>query len=241
MLTAESINKKFNKHHVLDGVSLQAQSGEIIGIAGINGSGKSTLLSVLTGLIKPDGGQVSIEGESLSPKALKQWLGYVPQENSLFDTISAWDNIKLWAAAYKTDWKNALPFLFPESEGITEDEEKRFLYKKTALLSGGMKKRLSIAVSLMHNPKYLIMDEPTAGLDIGFRYTLSETIKQLRAREKCVIFTSHQTEELLLCDRIYILRGGLFVYAGSPQIISNGTEDLYALISGKTPHGTKVC
>jgi ABC-2 type transport system ATP-binding protein len=153
----------------------------------------------------------------------------VPQENSLFDNLSALDNIKLWASAYKADWRNALPFLRLESEA----EQQAFLRKKAGKLSGGMKKRLSIAISLMHDPKYLFMDEPTAGLDIGFRWHLGETVKQLRARGKCVLLTSHHTDELLLCDRIYVLRNGAFVYEGSPQILEeNGTEALYTLITG---------
>jgi ABC-2 type transport system ATP-binding protein len=241
MLFAESIVKKYAGQAVLNGVGLQAEGGEIIGIAGENGSGKSTLLSVITGILKPDGGQVSIEGAPLSPPTLRKYVGYVPQENSLFDNLSAADNLRLWASAYGVDWRNALPFLFPEGEGITEAGERAFLRKKAGKLSGGMKKRLSISLSLLNNPKYLIMDEPTTGLDAVFRWTLTNLLKQLRSRGQCVIFTSHHTEELLLCDRIYILRGGLFAYCGGPGVLREGGDALYAIISGRRQLEAALC
>lgn len=244
MLVAEAIHKKY-KQPVLNGVSLSVNGGEIVGIAGENGSGKSTLLSVLTSVVRPDTGRVMVEGEDIfkNPRALKRWVGYVPQENSLFDNLTARDNLKLWASAYDTDWKNALPFLFPESEAKTEAAQRAFLKKKAGQLSGGMKKRLSIALSIMHGPRYLIMDEPSAGLDIGFKWALSETMRTLKTRGCCVLFTSHQPDELLLCDRIYVLRGGLFVYSGDPNDLNEEddfTGALHHLIAGQRPKPVRV-
>jgi ABC-2 type transport system ATP-binding protein len=239
MLKAEAIHMQYGRQPILNGVSLCASGGEVIGIAGLNGSGKSTLLSVLTGITRPGSGRVELEAQPLTPASLRKWVGYVPQENSLFENLSALDNIKLWASAYAADWRNALPFLFPEAE--TGTDERAFLKKKVRTLSGGMKKRLSIAVSLMHNPKYLVMDEPTAGLDIGFRWNVGETVKQLRSHGRCVIFTSHQADELLLCDRIYVLREGAFVYVGSPEAIRDGTDALHSLIAGRQPRETVLC
>jgi ABC-type multidrug transport system ATPase subunit len=102
-----------------------------------------------------------------------------------------------------------------------------------------MKRRLSIAMSLTHNPRYVVMDEPTAGLDIGFSRNLAEMMKVMKARGQCVIFTSHHADELLLCDRLYVLRGGAFVYVGSPKGIlvgadaSEGADALYRVMSGR--------
>ncbi|MDR1665415.1 MAG: ABC transporter ATP-binding protein [Clostridiales bacterium] len=234
MLKAENISKKY-KHEVLNGVSFSAKGGEIVGIAGENGSGKSTLLSVMTGAARPEAGRVLVEGEDIAknPRALRKWVGYVPQEDSLFGNLSARDNLKLWAAAYGADWKNALPYLFPEPNGETEI----FLRKKADALSGGMRKRLSIALSLTHSPRYLIMDEPTAGLDIGFKWELMKTVREMSARGHCVIFTSHQPDELLQCDRLYVLRGGAFVYAGDPKALCGGEpgfgEALFTLIKAR--------
>ncbi len=241
MLNAENISKKYKRHTVLNGVAFEAREGEIIGIAGENGCGKSTLLNILTGVTKAESGTVTLEGADIlkEPKRLRELLGYVPQDNSLFDHLSAGDNLRLWASAYKSDWKTALPFLFPEGEGRTDKEERAFLRKKPPQMSGGMRKRLSIALSLTHNPRYIIMDEPTAGLDIGFSRNLALTMKLMRSRGQCVIFTSHNTDELLLCDRLYVLRGGSFAYSGSPGEIldehdaAGNADKLYKVMTGR--------
>jgi ABC-2 type transport system ATP-binding protein len=245
MLSASNISKRYKRQTVLDGVAFEARSGEIIGVAGENGCGKSTLLNILTGVAQSDSGSVTLEGVDITkePKTLRALLGYVPQENALFDQLNAGDNLRLWASAYGADWKAALPFLFPEGEGFTEKDEVAFLRKKPPQLSGGMRKRLSIALSLVHNPRYVIMDEPTAGLDIGFSRKLAETMKLMRSRGQCVVFTSHHTDELLLCDRLYVLRGGKFAYEGSPaELIKGGdtgesADRLYHVMAGRRDMG----
>jgi ABC-2 type transport system ATP-binding protein len=219
MLTADGIVKKY-KQTVLNGVSLSINPGEIVGIAGENGSGKSTLLSVLTAVMKPELGQVTVEGCDIfrNPKALRKWVGFVPQENALFNDLTARDNLKLWASAYGSDWKSAFDFLFPAE--MPDAERKAFLKKKAYALSGGMKKRLSIALALTHGPRYLIMDEPSAGLDIVFKWTLMELMQAIRSEGNSVLFTSHQPDELKWCDRIYILRKGVFIYEGEPGVLA---------------------
>lgn len=234
MLVAEQIFKQYKKP-VLNGVSLTVSAGEIIGIAGENGSGKSTLLSVLTGILRPDSGRVTVEGEDIfqNPRALRRWIGYVPQDNSLFDNLTAMDNIKFWASAYGAPWQKAFAFLFPNESAETQ---KQFLKTKASKLSGGMKKRLSIALSMLHDPAYLLMDEPTAALDIGFKWLFNETLSLLKERGQTVIFTSHQPDELLHCDRLYVLRDGVFAFEGEPQALGGDadfTQTLYGLIKGR--------
>ncbi|MCL2400689.1 MAG: ABC transporter ATP-binding protein [Defluviitaleaceae bacterium] len=211
MLVAENIHKKY-LHHVLKGVSFKAHKEEIIGIAGENGSGKSTLLSALSGNLIPDDGNVTIEGK----------VGYVPQESALFNNLSVKDNLKFWAAAYKQPWKDVLPIV----SGILPDDSD-FFKKRVLHLSGGMKKRLSIALACLNSPEYLIMDEPTAALDIGFKGVLAQLMQKIRNEGKGVIFSSHQPDELLWCDRIYILRDGIFVYEGDPNKLGNLADALY--------------
>lgn len=231
ILLAEKIEKKY-KAPVLCGVTVSAGAGEIIGLAGENGSGKSTLLSVMAQTAKPDGGRVIICGENAekNPGLLKRCVGYVPQENTLFEHLTVKENLKLWAAVYKTDWQNALPFLFPED---SDEKKESLLKKKAADLSGGTKKRLSIALALMHDPKLLLMDEPSASLDIGFKARLAELISGMKSRGRTVVFASHHPDELLLCDRIYVLKNGAFIYEGPPSGLGSGegfTSALYALI-----------
>jgi len=206
MLIAKNIQKSYLAP-VLQNVSLQINAGEIIGLAGQNGSGKSTLLAILAGITKQDAGEVNIEGE----------IGLVPQEAALFDNLSVKDNLRFWAKAYKQDWKNALPILTDDS----------MLKKRVSQLSGGMKKRLSIALACLHNPQFLIMDEPTAALDIGFKGELKQMLDEIRSQGRSVIFSTHQPDELAWCDRIYILKKGQFVYEGSPQEVGDLSKILY--------------
>lgn len=219
MLCASDIYKSY-RDPVLRGVSLQAKSGEIVAIAGANGSGKSTLLSIITSILPPDKGIVTIDDKPITPTLIKANMGYVAQENALFENLSVKENIKFWASVY----------------GVRFDASKYhkdFLGKKAKNLSGGMKKRLSIIIALLNNPNYLIMDEPTAALDLFYKESVMDTIRYLKASGKSVIFTSHNASELMVCDRIYILKDGMFVYSGSPQDISddNGLgKNLLAII-----------
>ena len=211
MLSANNIHKKY-LHPVLKGVSFNAHKEEIVGIAGENGSGKSTLLSILSGTTKADSGDITINRN----------IGYVPQESTLFDNLSVKDNLLFWATAYKQPWKDVLPGV----TGILPDDPS-FFKKRVAHLSGGMKKRLSIALACLNNPEYLIMDEPTAALDIGFKGILSQLMQKIRSDGRGVIFSSHQPDELLWCDRIYILRDGIFVYEGDPKKLGDLADVLY--------------
>lgn len=230
MMTAENIHKKFSKP-VLNGVTIKANPGEIIGIAGENGSGKSTLLSIIAGLTMADTGEININGQ----------IGYVPQENALFDNLSVKDNLRFWYAAYGITSKSLhfaphnSPFkppfnplfnpLFNSLFNFMDDKD--FLKKKVRHLSGGMKKRLSIALACLHGPKWLLMDEPSSALDIGFKGALYNIMENICREEGAVIFTTHQPDELLWCNRIYVLRDGLFIYEGAPKDLEELSEMLY--------------
>ena len=205
VLLAENIYKKFNEP-ILKNVTLEAETGEIIGIAGKNGSGKSTLLSIITGLLPPDSGKIYLE---------KRLVGYVPQDAALFDNLTVKDNLRFWAAAHKVSWKDT---------DISAD----LLKKRVNTLSGGMKKQLSIALACLHRPQWLVMDEPSAALDIGFKGSLYQMFQDIRGEGRGIIFSSHQPDELMWCDRVYILRDGVFVYADDPKKL----DDLPAMLYG---------
>ncbi|MCL1998825.1 MAG: ABC transporter ATP-binding protein [Turicibacter sp.] len=192
-MRVDNIHKSY-KENVLNGISFEVERGEIIGIAGKNGSGKSTLLAIMAGIIKPDRGTVVCEGS----------IGYVPQTLDLFENLTVRDNLRFWMAAYGI--KSFDKCRNPITTSIFDDEI--LLKKRVRHLSGGMKKRLSIALSCLNNPDYLIMDEPSSALDIEFKRDLHELIK-LVAKERSVIFTSHQPDELAWCGRVFELKSGL--------------------------------
>ena len=208
MIFAKNISKKYTRP-VLRKVTFRAEIGEIVGIAGENGSGKSTMLSILAGLLLPDEGEVHSSGS----------IGYVPQENALFENLSVNDNLRFWSSAYGI---SPDPDLIKKFENFDDG----FMKKKVKHLSGGMKKRLSIALASLHEPGCLIMDEPTGALDIRFKGLLLELIKDMQSAGKTVIFTTHQPDELAWCDRIYILKDGVFTYEGPLGGIDNLEEAL---------------
>jgi len=220
LLEGTEIKKAF-KNPVLQGISIKTEPAKIIGLAGENGSGKSTLLSILAGIMPPDSGNVLINGKPLKQADLKR-IGYVPQENALFENLSVRDNLRFWSAAYGTKPEEASR-IFPDYDDIYK--------KKAADLSGGMAKRLSIALGLLNKPDYLILDEPTAFLDIGFKGMLRNLLQDLKNEGKGIIFTTHQPDELMWCEKIYILRNGKFVYEGEPVNIDDLSKLLYGRIN----------
>ena len=209
MILAKNIKKKFSKN-ILNDITFLANNGEIVGVAGENGSGKSTLLSILAGIMLPDVGDIDINGK----------IGYVPQDTSLFENLSVRDNLQFWASAYNAPLTTGEQLPHKLLNRIDQN-------LKVKHLSGGMKKRVSIALACLNDPDWLIMDEPTSALDIGFKGMLFQMIEDIRQNGKGVVFTTHQPDELLWCDRIYILRDGVFIYEGSPKNMNDLSDILY--------------
>jgi len=222
MLSVKDICKSYNKTAVLGGVSLEAERGRAIGIAGANGSGKSTLLSIMCGLLTPDSGCASLEGADISRDArARRRLGLVPQESAVFDELSVRDNIRFWTSAYKAKYE---PWLMTHED----------MPKKARVLSGGMRKRLNIELALVNAPEFLILDEPTSGLDLVYQLEVMEIISRLKGEGRGVVLTSHNADELWACDTLYVLHGGVFVYGGAPPGFcgKEGFRDkLYEVIS----------
>ena len=204
MLTLEGITKSFDrgKKQVLRGVSFDAAPGECIGICGTNGSGKSTLLSILAGDISADGGSIFLDGRLLSKRELPGLVSYVPQENPLIEELTARDNLKLW---YSRE----------EVSDILDIEE--FIDVRVNKMSGGMKKRLSIACSVSGGGHILLLDEPTAGLDPRQIRQMREMILDLK-KDHLVILSSHILSEIEeVCDHVLIISGGKLVLSDSTE------------------------
>jgi len=213
MLIAANLCKTYKVPVVTD-AGLECEPGTVIGIAGKNGSGKSTLLSMLTGLVKPDSGKVTVDGTEIlgNRRLIRDQIGFAPQNLALFEDLSVADNFRFWCSAYKRSFKKTQDFIF--------EYDKSMLGKRVRNLSGGMRKKLNIDLSLINDPKYVVLDEPTSELDIASREQVLNAVGKLRERGKCVIFTSHHTDELKMCDTILIMNGGRFVYSGNPKEIT---------------------
>lgn len=199
------ITKRYGKNHILKGAGFYAEQGECIGIVGANGCGKSTLLGIISGSHKPDGGTIAYAGENplKNRKVFSQLVGYVPQENPLMDNLSVYDNLRFWYCDSKRSLKEDLINGVPAILGVSG-----YLEKNVAKLSGGMKKRLSIACALAKNPPILIMDEPGASLDIVCKQDIKNYLQWYNQNGGTVIITSHEETELKLCNRMYLLSDG---------------------------------
>ena len=197
---------KRKEKQVLKNINFTAERGQCIGLIGANGVGKSTLLSILAGIRKPDGGQLLLDGKDLllneNKKQLREISGYVPQENPLMEELTIYDNLELWY----TDQKRLQKEL---QEGIlTEFGFDEYLKVPVNKLSGGLKKRVSIACALADNPEVLIMDEPTAALDMVCKQDIMDYIEKCKRNNKIIIFSTHDKTELKICDKLYLLRSG---------------------------------
>ena len=219
MLSVEHISFSYRKKEVLRDVSFTAKEGDFIGIIGKNGCGKSTLLSVLSGVKRPAGGTVSYGDVSLSSGTAHpaDLIGYVPQLNPLLPELSVRDNLTLWKRN-NTDSPDTDSTSLYQQLGLTD-----YLRTPVAKLSEGLKKRVSIASVLQNNPKILILDEPSAALDLPCKEVIHEQLRSFAEHGGIVLFTSHEEAEFSLCTTLYILKDGTLLPAPD-------TSDLHALI-----------
>lgn len=214
-IAVNHIAKKYRGKVVLQDVSFEASDGMCIGILGSNGSGKSTLLSILAGIQRPDGGRFLCDGKDLlkDGKIRSARVGYVPQGTALIPELTGWDNLLLWY-----DKKDLQQQLTKGVLRLLEVEE--FLHKPVCKLSGGMKKRLSIGCSMARCPQLLLLDEPTAALDLACKQTIGNYLRAYKKAGGILVLITHDPEELSLCDAWYILKDGVleaYTYDGNIQ------------------------
>jgi len=221
-ICVKNITKRFDDKLVLDNVSFVIKDGDIFGLIGPNGAGKSTLINIMTGILKANNGEVSIGGYSISkdPLKAKALIGLIPQELALMEPLSAYDNLEYFGAFYglggkllKERIKGAL-----DVTGLSDRKN-----EKVKKFSGGMKRRLNLAIGIMHGPKVLIMDEPTVGVDPQSRNYIFEFVKKInKENNTTIIYTSHYMEEVeQLCNTIFILDEGKEVASGSKATIKS--------------------
>ena len=195
-LEIKELRKKYGKKTVLDGANLTVQGGTCVGILGGNGSGKSTMLSILAGIIRADGGSIqAVNGEDQAK------IGYVPQGTPLLEELSAKDNLRMWYDSQTLAKELESGVL--KSLGVDT-----FLKVPVKKMSGGMKKRLSIGCAVSGNPDVLLMDEPTAALDIVCKDQIYSYIREFRKKGGIILLTTHDVSEIEICDLCYVLKDG---------------------------------
>ena len=203
MLEISGIYKSYHRQNILAGADLTVAPGECVGIVGDNGCGKTTLLSILAGAQKADRGSILYNGREASghPRVFAEEAAYVPQENPLMEELTVRDNLLLWYRGSGKQMESDLKDGAASMLGVD-----RMLDRTVGKLSGGMKKRLSIACALSNHAPVLIMDEPGAALDLECKESIRQYLKGYVNEGKTVILTSHEMEELSLCDRLYVMK-----------------------------------
>jgi linearmycin/streptolysin S transport system ATP-binding protein len=215
MLQVDRLSKRYGDRVAVNAISFSIAQGETVGLLGPNGAGKTTAIAMISGISRPDSGEVSLGGLSLAQnaKALKRRVGLVPQDLALYEELSAWANLQLFGGLYglgaaelQPRAKAALALV-----GLADRSTDRV---KT--FSGGMKRRLNIAGALLHEPDLILLDEPTVGVDPQSRNAIFDNLEELKRRGKTLLYTTHYMEEAeRLCDRVLILDHG--------QILANDT------------------
>ena len=183
MIEVTQIRKSYGKKKVLSDITFQVKPGECVAIAGKNGCGKSTLMQIMAGILKPDGGELCYFGKKAAYKSstFRRFCGYVPQENPLMEELTVQDNLKLWEDLLQTE---------------------------VSKLSGGMKRRLSIACALVENPPFLLMDEPTTALDLYYKESIHQWMKTYQQKNGIILMTTHDESEIRNADRCLFMDEG---------------------------------
>lgn len=212
MLNIEKLNKSYGKRKVLQDLTLHLKPGEIYGLLGPNGAGKTTTINILCNLLQPDSGTIAINNQLLS-EATKLLIGVAPQENLLYKTLSCEENLDFYARIYGLKAQQRRQQVQACLTAVNLADRAK---SPVETLSGGMQRRLNIAVALVHQPKLVILDEPTTGLDIEARYEIWDLILCLKRQGMTVLLTTHLLDEAeRLCQRIGILKEGRIVTEGS--------------------------
>ncbi len=225
MLDLIDVSKSFGQHVAVDHVSFSVHKGEIFGFLGPNGAGKTTTINMICSLLKPDSGQIRVDGVDVvnsSPRWREQ-LGVVPQDVAVYEELSALENLHFWGRLYRLA-KPALHMRVDELLEATGLKERARDRVKT--YSGGMKRRLNLAIGMIHRPKLLLLDEPTVGIDPQGRHSMLDMVRAIAGSGTTILYTTHYLDEAdLLCDRLAIIDRG--------RLLAMGTRDEISQIVGE--------
>jgi ABC-2 type transport system ATP-binding protein len=212
-LKVDGAQKKYGSVVALAGASLEVQPGKLVGLLGPNGAGKTTLIKAIAGRVSLDAGRIELFGRTLTPKDPRHEIGVVPQELAIYDKLTARENLEAFGRLYGVSGATLKERVDRALEWSNLQDRAGEMVKK---FSGGMKRRLNIACSLLHAPKLVLLDEPTVGVDPQSRESIYEMLASLRATGVSVVLTTHHLEEAeQRCERIVIIDKGRIVASGT--------------------------
>ncbi len=241
IVTANKLTKDYNSLRAVDNIDFEISKGEYFGFLGPNGAGKTTAMGIIHCFMPPTSGEVKVFGIDVTenPSHIKSRIGVMPQDNNLDPDLTVLENLIVYARYFDITKKESSPLSWELLDFIEMREKANIKIQK---LSGGMKRRLLLARSLVNNPELLILDEPTTGLDPHSRHSVWKQLKQLKSKGITLILTTHYMEEAeKLCDRVAIMDSGKIVTVDTPSNLMNkykGTlEDVYLKLTGRSLEG----
>ncbi len=240
MINIHNVTKKFLSTTALDDVSLEIKEKEFFGLLGPNGAGKSTLMNLLIGYFGSDNGEIIIDGERMLTGSLelRKKIGLVPQTIALYEDISAKENLEIFGSFYGISKKDLRYKIAEKLKMVGLFDRKNDTVKS---FSGGMKRRLNLAASLLHDPKIILCDEPTVGIDPQSRNAIFDYLESLNREGKTIIYTTHYMEEAeRLCTKIAIIDAGRIISAGTLDELVGGMKLKQTIAISKNPVTEKL-
>ena len=214
MIELSEVSKRYGRIEALRTVTLEVRPGEIFGLLGPNGAGKTTLIRLLTGSARPSAGSIRVLGGD--PKAARHSIGYMPQAPALYEDLTPRENLRFFGRAH------AIEPIEPRIDDLLDFSNLRSRARDPVYtFSGGMKQRVSLACALVHHPKILLLDEPTAGVDPRLRAEFWKHFRELAGEGAALIISTHQMDEALLCDRLAVLSDGKLIACDTPKNLLN--------------------
>ncbi|MNO40947.1 putative ABC transporter ATP-binding protein YxlF [compost metagenome] len=227
MLNIKNVQFAYDKsRQVLNNINFSIEENNVAGFLGLNGAGKSTLIQLIIGLLKLSEGTIEIASLNTKShhKEIKKMIGYVPQDLAIIENLTAYQNVKFFGSIYGLKGKELKEHVDRALEFVQLSDRAK---DKPSKFSGGMKRRLNIACGIVHNPKLIIMDEPTVGVDPQSRNYILESIQELKQQGKTIIYVSHYMEEIeTICNQVVIINNGEVLYSGDMEELKrqNGNE-----------------
>jgi len=231
MLELKGLCKRFGRIQAADSISFQVCPGQIYGLLGPNGAGKTTIISMVCGLLRPDSGQILIDGSDFwsDPQRAKRIMGVVPQEVAVYEELTGLENLEFWGRLAGLTARQARSRAIELLDTLALMDRARDAVKT---YSGGMKRAINLACALLHRPRLLLLDEPTVGIDPQARLKILDAIRSLRSSGTAILYTTHYLEEAeILCDRIGILDHGRLLAEGTLKQLQDrlGGDRLFVL------------
>jgi len=221
VILAEELTKRFGRRKALDGLSLSVSQGQLYGLAGPNGAGKTTLIRTLCGLLIPDEGQASLLGWRMPSRRVRSQLGYMPQDFAVYNDLSVLQNLEFFGGLYDLRRAQVRQRADDLLDLVQLADRKA---QRVGTLSGGMRRRVSLAISLLHKPRLAFLDEPTAGVDPKLRRSFWDYFNGLADQGVTLVVTTHLVEEALRCHVVGFLNAGRLMTEGTPDEILAETE-----------------